>query len=57
VELRLDPTHCLFVNFEDPRLAPALDHETLSLMVESSEADRKGECTYLLDEIQWVDGW
>lgn len=54
---RLDPAQCLFVNFEDPRLAPALDHETLSLMVESFEAERSGDCTYLLDEIQWVDGW
>ena len=30
---RLDHTLCLFVNFEDPRLAPALDHATLELMV------------------------
>ena len=54
---RLDPARCLFVNFEDPRLAPVLDHETLTLMVESFEADRPGECTFLLDEIQWVEGW
>lgn len=54
---RLDPARCLFVNFEDPRLAPALDHTTLELMVDAFETDRRGGCTYLLDEIQWVDGW
>jgi predicted AAA+ superfamily ATPase len=54
---RLDRTRCLFVNFEDPRLAPALDHTTLQLMVDAFEADRGPGCTYLLDEIQWVDGW
>ncbi|MEX0671423.1 MAG: ATP-binding protein [Pirellulales bacterium] len=54
---RLDRTRCLFVNFEDPRLAPALDHTTLELMVEAFEAERGPDCTYLLDEIQWVDGW
>lgn len=54
---RLDPARCLFVNFEDPRLASALGHETLTLMTESFEADRGGDCTYLLDEIQWVAGW
>jgi len=50
----LDHSRCLFVNFEDPRLAPALDHSTLQLMV---EADRGPGCAYSLDEIQWVDGW
>jgi predicted AAA+ superfamily ATPase len=53
----LDRTRCLFVNFEDPRLAPALDHTTLELMVDAFEAERGPGCTYLLDEIQWVDGW
>jgi predicted AAA+ superfamily ATPase len=53
----LDRTRCLFVNFEDPRLAPALDHTTLQLMVDAFEADRGPGCTYLLDEIQWVSGW
>jgi predicted AAA+ superfamily ATPase len=53
----LDPQRCLFLNFEDPRLAPALDHTTLQLMVDAFEADRGPGCTYLLDEIQWVDGW
>jgi len=54
---RLDPARCLFVNFEDPRLASALGHETLTLMAESFEAGRGSDCTYLLDEIQWVEGW
>jgi len=53
----LDRTRCLFVNFEDPRLAPALDHTALQLMVDAFEADRGAGCTYLLDEIQWVSGW
>ena len=54
---RLDRTRCLFVNFEDPRLSPALDHTTLQVMVDAFEASRGPECTYFLDEIQWVDGW
>jgi predicted AAA+ superfamily ATPase len=53
----LDRTRCLFLNFEDPRLAPALDHTTLQVMVDAFEADRGPGCTYLLDEIQWVEGW
>jgi predicted AAA+ superfamily ATPase len=53
----LDISRCLFINFEDPRLAPALDHTTLDLMVDAFESDRGSDCTYLLDEIQWVDGW
>jgi predicted AAA+ superfamily ATPase len=54
---RLDRQRCLFINFEDPRLAPALDHTTLDLMIDAFEADRGPDVTYLLDEIQWVDGW
>ena len=54
---RLDRTRCLFLNFEDPRLAPALDHRTLDRMVAAFEADRGPGTTYFLDEIQWVDGW
>lgn len=53
----LDHARCLFVNFEDPRLAPALDHTTLDVMVNAFEADRGPDCVYLLDEIQWVAGW
>jgi len=40
----LDRQRCLFVNFEDPRLAPALDHTTLDVMVEAFEADRGPDC-------------
>lgn len=55
----LDPRHCAFVNFEDPRLAGALHYTTLEALVRAfdsrqPEADRR---TYFLDEIQWVDGW
>ena len=53
----LDRKRCLFVNFEDPRLAAGLDHTTLQLMVDAFEAERGPGCTYLLDEIQWVKGW
>lgn len=54
----LDPRRCLFVNFEDPRLASALDHTLLQAYVEAFEADRgPGGITCFLDEIQHVDGW
>jgi predicted AAA+ superfamily ATPase len=53
----LDRSRCLFVNFKDPRLAPALDHTTLDVMVSAFEADRGPDCVYCLDEIQWVSGW
>ena len=48
---------CLFINFEDPRLAPALDHRGLEALVRAFEADRGPDVTFFLDEIQWVDGW
>lgn len=49
---------CLFVNFEDPRLAAALDHTLLSAYVEAFEADcGPGGTAYFLDEIQHVEGW
>lgn len=54
---QLDPARCLFVNFEDPRLAGSLDHTTLQNLVEAFEADRGPDCVYLFDEIQWVKGW
>ncbi len=54
----LDRQRCLFVNFEDPRLASDLDHSILQAYVEAFEADRgHGGATYFLDEIQHVDGW
>ncbi len=48
---------CLFVNFEDPRLAGSLDHETLQALVDAFEKDRGTGCTWFLDEIQHVKGW
>jgi hypothetical protein len=54
---RLDRSKSLFLNFEDPRLSPALDHRTLDVMVKAFEADRGTGCTFFLDEIQWVTGW
>ncbi len=54
----LDRQRCLFLNFEDPRLASTLDHTLLEASVEAFEADRgRGGTTYFLDEIQHVDGW
>lgn len=53
----LDRARCLFINFEDPRLAPALDHTLLDTMVKAFEAEHGTGATYFLDEIQWVDGW
>lgn len=50
---------CLFVNFEDPRLAGALSFETLerfSHLFEKMRPDAK-HLTMFLDEIQWVQGW
>lgn len=53
----LDRQRCLFVNFEDPRLATALDHTTLQHFVDAFEAERGPGCSYFFDEIQHVDGW
>ncbi|MBX3374239.1 MAG: ATP-binding protein [Phycisphaeraceae bacterium] len=53
----LDRERCLFLNFEDPRLATSLDHRLLDTMVSAFEADRGKGATYFLDEIQWVSGW
>ena len=56
---RLDRRDCLFVNFEDPRLAGSLGHETLERLTSAFAERRPGTqpLTVLLDEIQWVDGW
>ena len=56
---RLKKRDCLFVNFEDPRLAGSLSFETLERLTRAfgelrSEAET---LTVFLDEIQWVDGW
>lgn len=56
---RLDRRDCLFVNFEDPRLAGSLGHETLDRLTRAFGERRPGTqtLTVLLDEIQWVEGW
>ena len=46
----LDRKRCVFVNFEDPRLASALTHTTLQELVEAFEAERgPGGGIYFLD--------
>lgn len=55
---RLELKDCLFVNFEDPRLASSLRFETLEQLTRAFAAMRPtGTLTVFLDEIQWVDGW
>ncbi len=49
----------MFVNFEDPRFAGALDFETLerlSILFETMRPHAPS-LTMFLDEIQWVNGW
>jgi hypothetical protein len=54
----LDPGRCVFLNFEDPRLANALTHDTLEDLVTAFRARHpEGPLAFFLDEIQWVDGW
>ena len=55
----LDRRECLFVNFEDPRLAGCLGFETLERLTRAfGELRRDAEAlTVFLDEIQWVEGW
>ncbi len=55
----LDRRDCLFVNFEDPRLAGALGFETLEQLTQAFGAMRPdgGPLTVFLDEIQWVREW
>jgi predicted AAA+ superfamily ATPase len=48
---------CLFLNFEDPRLAQRLDHRTLQALVETFDARVGPGAAYFLDEIQAVEGW
>lgn len=53
----LDRQRCLFVNFEDPRLAQHLDHTVLQALVDAFEAERGPNCTFFFDEIQAVASW
>jgi hypothetical protein len=54
---KLDRRRCMFVNFEDPRLARHLDHTLLQALVTVFEKERGAGCTWFFDEIQLVDGW
>ena len=56
---KLPRKDCLFVNFEDPRLAGSLNHETLKqlLTLFANQRPSSPTLTLFLDEIQWVDGW
>ena len=56
---KLDRNDCLFINFEDPRLAQHLNFETLDTLTRAFEDKRPGvrPLTLFLDELQWVEGW
>lgn len=54
---RLARQRCLFLNFEDPRLAGHLNHRMLQTLVDAFEAERGGDVVYFFDEIQRVEGW
>ncbi|MGB0678218.1 MAG: ATP-binding protein [Polyangiales bacterium] len=55
----LDPAHCVFLNFEDPRLGLELDHAVLDALTAAFMAAQPGVATlyFFLDEIQHVRGW
>jgi len=59
---RLDPARCVFLNFEDPRLAAHLRWQTLDALWTAFRArcgkpSRAAPLVFFLDEIQWVEGW
>ena len=56
---RLERKNCLFVNFEDPRLAGNLNFECLENLTRAFADVRPNTVplTVFLDEIQWVAGW
>lgn len=56
---QLDPAHCVFLNFEDPRLSGAMSYTTLEQLVEQFRAShpRADRLYFFLDEIQAVEGW
>lgn len=55
----VDPRDCLFMNFEDPRLANDLTPALLDALVEAFEAARPeaDRLLFLFDEIQALPGW
>lgn len=56
---RLNPRHCAFLNFEDPRLGRQLDHTLLDEWVSAfrKRHPRLKNAYFFLDEIQEVAGW
>lgn len=56
---KLNPRHCAFLNFEDPRLGAKLDHSLLDAWVAAFRAahPRLKKAYFFLDEIQGVEGW
>ena len=56
---RLNPKHCAFLNFEDPRLGQPLDHTLLDAWVAAfrSAHPRLKKAYFFLDEVQSVKGW
>ncbi len=56
---RLNPKHCAFLNFEDPRLGQRLDHGLLDAWVAAFRKahPRLKRAYFFLDEIQAVTGW
>ena len=56
---RLNPGHCAFLNFEDPRLGLVIDHRLLDEWVAAFRGmhPRLKHAYFFLDEIQSVVGW
>ena len=56
---RLNPRHCAFLNFEDPRLGRQLDHSLLDAWVAAFRKThpRLKKAYFFLDEVQGVTGW
>lgn len=56
---KLNPKHCFFINFEDPRLSKDLNTQTLDAMVAFTHhrVTQAKKCYFFLDEIQHLDGW
>lgn len=56
---QLDPAHCVYLNFENPRLSNALNVRTLDQLVEAFSDRHPGVARlhFFLDEVQWVEGW
>lgn len=56
---RLNPRHCAFLNFEDPRLGQNLDHTLLDQWVSAFRKAhaRLKNAYFFLDEVQSIAGW